>query len=120
MSTKDQVKAAALTRFRTETVQIGDTQVVMRELSVKRRGELDRELFVYEGEKAKETDKGNLILKTPGVYTDPWLAATMTTTDGEAFTVDDFADWPDSLKDVLLKIAHRLNGVGESASIAKN
>jgi hypothetical protein len=113
MATKEEIMAAAKTRFATKEVEIAaGVKVVLRELSVIEEEALDRRLWQRDKDDqpliSTEAGKRLKVAVVGSHYVEEWLAATMT----PAFTVTELLDsaWPNSLKASLVAEAQKLNG----------
>ena len=125
MSSKEQIHAAAMTSFRTVEVPVGAAKIVLRELSVAERRQLDACMFeMKDGEFVTEERvdkdgkpyKGNVIRKDFSHYDEHWIAATAI----PAFTVEELIPWPNSLKAALADEARKINGIEPAEQTAKN
>ena len=124
-SSKEQIHAEALNSFRTVEAAVGAAKIVLRELSVAERRQLDACMFeMKDGEFVTEERvdkdgkpyKGNVIRKDFSHYDEHWIAATAT----PAFTVEELIPWPNSLKASLGEAARKVNGIEPAETTAKN
>lgn len=121
MSTKDEIQAAAMKSHRTVEVEIGTAKATLRELSRDERRALDQSNYQHkDGEFLTKEENGESYLvpveEKESRHAERWIAATIS----PAFTVEEIAPWPASLKARLLEEARRVNGIEPAEKIAKN
>jgi hypothetical protein len=117
-STKEQIQKAAMSAFKTLEVLIGTEKATLRELTRGERDALDRSNYERKPDDsgfAADAD-GFMVPINPEQYLERWIAATIT----PAFTVDEIAEWPVSLKRTVCDQAKRVNNVEPAAAVAKN
>lgn len=123
MSTKEEIMAAAMTAHRTVEVEIGTAKATLREMSHDEARKLEESLWQYKDGKplikkgADGEEYGIPTVDGPEWrFAERWIAATIS----PAFTVDEIAQWPASLKRRLLEEAKKVNGIEPAETIAKN
>jgi hypothetical protein len=127
-STKEQIAEAALKRFKTSDVEIGEgVNVTVREMSASREKSLketlwqrsaDGKFLGFNADGTPSTDgKGRYKLVEGVNFCREWLLATMIPTDAiEGIMSDEVAD---SVRDEILIAAQLLNGYRSKEEIAK-
>jgi len=123
MATREEMLAAVQMAAHTETVEDarlgGDGKIILSELD-------SRSVAVLELSNFEATPSGGKQLRRDGLYNARWIIATARTAEyAPLFTQADLmavAKFPSSLAEKLVKVAHRLNGMGEEAVVdaAKN
>lgn len=117
-STKEEIQKAALSAFKTVEVSVGPAKATLRELTRTERDALDRTNYERKPDDSgfAEDGKGFLVPINAEGYLERWIAATIT----PAFTVEEIADWPVSLKRMLCDQAKRVNNIEPAEATAKN
>lgn len=115
-STKEQISAQAMGSFKTVEVDIGSAKAVLRELPQAERRALDESSYQMKDGEFVEDKDGFLVPINPKFFYERWIAATIT----PAFTVEEIAPWPVSLKKRLCDAAKLVNNIEPAATVAKN
>ena len=115
-SAKEAIMAEAMASFLTVEVPIGKEKVVLRELSVTERKTLNEQMFEHKNGEPVVDAEGYYTLRKGISANDCWIAATA----NPAFTVEELAGLPLSLRRRLAEEARKVNGIEPAEKTAKN